>query len=260
MSFVHNNMETVELSVETRERIGKEGTAKVRQAGMVPAVLYGSTEAARSIAISDAALTKLLRKAGNRFILLDLKVKDKTGEHSEPAIIKAIQRHPVNEHIIHVDFYRVSLKQNVNVSVPIHEEGIAPGLMLGGVMQHTARSVQVRCLPTQVPDYVVADVSSLQVGGVLHARDLKMPEGVELHSDPLATILSVVAIRVEEEVVATPAEGEAAAATEAVAQPEVIGEKEREERRLKKGEEKTVKEAEKKEIKEAHKAEEKKKK
>ena len=140
---------------------------------------------------------------------------------------------------------------------PVHIEGIAPGIALGGVLQQATRTVSIRCLPTQVPDSAVADVSALSVGGVLHARDLKLPEGVELHSDPAATILSIVAVRVEEEAPAAGAEADAAvatAATDAAAQPEVIGEKEREERKLKKGEEKTVKEAEKKEIKEAHKA------
>jgi len=232
---------------------------------MVPAVLYGAGENARPLTVSDASLQKLLRTSGGHFLLLNLKVKGGDGERAEPAIIKAIQRHPVNDHILHVDFLRVSLKKSINVDVPVHVEGIAPGVTLGGVLQQAARSVRVRCLPTQVPDNVVADVAALNIGGVMHARNLKLAEGVELHTDPGLTILSIVAVRVEEE---TPAPGTevaeggaavAAAPGDAVAQPEVIGEKEREERRLKKGEEKTVKEAEKKEIKEAHKAEDKKK-
>jgi large subunit ribosomal protein L25 len=257
-------METVELSVESRERTGKENAAKVRQAGMVPAVLYGAGEDARALAVSDAALQKLFRGAGSHFLLLSLKVKGKDGERAEHAIIKAVQRHPVNEHIIHVDFLRVSLKKEINVAVPVRVEGIAPGVTLGGVLQVAARLVRVHCLPTQVPDCAVADVSALNIGGVLHARDLKLPEGVQLHADPALTVLSIVAVRVEEEAPAPGAEGEAAAVAapapgEAPAQPEVIGEKERDERRLKKDEEKTVKEAEKKEIKEARKSEEKKK-
>lgn len=255
-------METVELTANIRERIGKEGSAKVRQAGNVPAVLYGDEAEARSLIVDGAIFQKLLRKTGNKFVLLSLKVQEKGGEKVEPAIIKSIQRHPVNDHIIHVDFLRVSLKKQVTVDVPIHVEGIAPGTVEGGVLQQTSRTVSIRCLPMQVPDFVVADVSGLNIGGVLHAADLKIPEGVELQTSPETTIVSVVTIRVEEEATAT-AEGEVAAAVapgaEAI-QPEVIGEKEREERKLKKGEEKLVKEAEKKEIKEARKAEEGKKK
>lgn len=258
------SMETIELTANIRERIGKEGSAKVRQSGMVPAVLYGDEAETRALAIDDATFQKLLRKAGNRFVLLNIKVQDKGGEKVEPAIIKSIQRHPVSDHVIHIDFLRVSLKKKVNVNVPVHVEGIAPGTIEGGVLQTTSRTVAIRCLPNQVPDFVVADVSSLNIGGVLHAGDLKLPEGVELHTAPVTTIVSVVAIRVEEEAAATPAEGEAGAVAAAPgaepAQPEVIGEKEREERKLKKGEEKLVKEAEKKEIKEARKAEDGKKK
>ena len=253
-------METIDLSAEQRQRTGKEDTAKVRQAGMVPAILYGSEEPSSALTISDAELQKLLRKTGNHFVLLNLKITGKDGAKSESAIIKAIQRHPVNEKIIHVDFFRVSLKKQVSVDIPVEVKGEAPGLKLGGVLQQSTRHIRVRCLPTQVPETAVADISSLNIGGVIHARDLRIPEGVELQSDPGATILSIVTVKVEEEV--APAEGAAvegvAAAPEAV-QPEVIGEKEREERRLKKGEEKVVKEAEKKEIKEARKTDEKKK-
>ena len=253
-------METIELSAEQRARTGKEDTAKVRQAGLIPAILYGSEEPSSAISIVDSDLARILRKSGSHFVLLNLKIKGKDGEKSESAIIKAIQRHPVNEKIIHVDFFRVSLKKAVSVDVPVELKGEAPGLKLGGVLQQSLRHVRIRCLPNQVPDAAIADVSSLNVGGVVHVRDLILPEGVELQSDPTATILSIVTIKVEEE--AAPAEGavpvEGAAAVEGV-QPEVIGEKERDERRLKKGDEKVVKEAEKKEIKEARKAEEKKK-
>jgi len=254
-------METIELSAVQRARTGKEDTAKVRQAGSIPAILYGSEEPSSALSISDADLARILRKTGNHFVLLNLKITGKDGEKSESAIIKAIQRHPVNEKIIHVDFYRVSLKKLVSVDVPVEIKGEAPGLKLGGVLQQATRQVRIRCLPHQVPDAAIADVSTLNIGSVLHARDLTLPEGVELQSDPAATVLSIVTIKVEEEVVAaegaTPVEG-AAAPVEGV-QPEVIGEKERDERRVKKGDEKVVKEAEKKEIKDARKADEKKK-
>lgn len=255
-------METIELSAEQRTRTGKEDTAKVRQAGLIPAILYGSEEPSAALSIKDADLARILRKSGNHFVLLNLKITGKDGEKAESAIIKAIQRHPVNEKIIHVDFFRVSLKKQVSVDVPIELKGEAPGLKLGGVLQQATRHVRIRCLPNQVPDAAIADVSALNIGGVVHARELILPEGVELQSDSAATILSIVTIKVEEEV-AAPVEGaaavEGAVATPEGVQPEVIGEKERDERRLKKGEEKVVKEAEKKEIKEARKAEEKKK-
>jgi len=257
-----NNMETIDLSADQRARTGKEDTAKVRQAGLIPAIVYGSEAPSEAVSISDADIARILRKTGNHFVLLNLKVKGKEGVKEESVIIKAIQRHPVNEKIIHVDFFRVSLKKQVSVDIPVEFKGEAPGIKLGGVLQQSTRHVRVRCLPNQVPDAAIADISALNVGGVVHARDLMLPEGVELQSDPAITILSIVTIKVEEEV--APAEGAVAVEGAAVApvegvQPEVIGEKERDERRLKKGDEKVVKEAEKKEIKDARKADEKKK-
>ncbi len=253
-------MDTIEFSVEAREQTGKANANRARAAGSIPAILYGAEGTSCPLSVSEAALVKLLRGHGRHTMLLNLKFKAKDGEHAEPAIIKAIQRHPVNEKITHIDFLRVSLKKQVTVEVPVIVQGVAPGVTMGGVMQQAARAIQVRCLPTAIPESVIVDVSAMEKGDVVVARDLKLPAGVELAGDPTATILSIVALRLEEETPAPDAEAAVPGAVTGTAepvQPEVIGEKERDERRLKKEEEKTVREAEKKEIQEARKKEEK---
>ncbi len=251
-------METTELSAEIRTRTGKEGSGQTRRSGSIPAVLYGGSQPPQPISVSENEFQKALRASGNQIPFLHLKVKETAGETSSPAIIKAVQRHPVNESIIHIDFQRVSLTEKMTVEVPIRVEGTAPGLKFGGIIQQPLRTVRVHCLPANIPQSVVADVSEMQVGDVLNARDLKLPPDVELQTDPDLTILSIVVIHYQEEETAPTAEATAAAA-ETPAQPEVIGEKERDERRLKKSEEKEKREAEKAEIKETQKAEEKKK-
>jgi large subunit ribosomal protein L25 len=248
-------MEATELIVEVRKKTGKEAAAKTRQGGGIPAVLYGGDGAATvALTVNDAVLQKLLRGAGNRLSLLALAVQDETGNVKETAIIKTIQRHPVSEQITHIDFMRVNMKKPLTLEVPIVITGSSPGVKAGGVLQQTIRHVKVRCLPSAIPEKIEVDISTLEIGNVLAARDLKLPEGVEMITNPGQAILSITVTRYEEEAVAVAPGAEAAVVaapgTEAPAQPEVIGEKEREERRAKKDEEKGAKEKEKQEIKE----------
>ena len=239
-------MQTTELTAEVRERPGKEGTAKVRQAGRIPAVIYGAGADSRSVSVDEAEFLKALRAAGDRISLVTLKIAGA----SEPAVLKAIQRHPVNERIAHIDFLRVDLSKKISLDIPVHLEGNSPGVKLGGVLQQASRDVRIRCLPSAIPTGAVADISKLDIGDALHASDLKLPEGVELLTPAGDTIVSVTVVRIEEEAAATDAAA-VPGAEAATAAPEVIGEKEREERKLKKDEEKGVKAKEKAEVKEA---------
>ncbi|MEK7766632.1 MAG: 50S ribosomal protein L25, partial [bacterium] len=205
-----------------------------------------------------AALQKILR-SGKRLSLISLHGEDPAGARQETAILKAVQRHPVNERIVHIDFLRVALDKPLVLDIPVSIEGVAAGTKFGGVIQQPIRVVRVRCLPADIPEAAVADVTPLEIGNVLTAGDLKLPPRVELVTDRGQAIVSIIVVKYEEETTAeTPAEGDAAAvagaaapAAEAGAQPEVIGEKEREERRLKKDEEKGKRQTEKAEVKEA---------
>lgn len=238
-------MQTTELTAEVRERPGKEGSAKVRQAGKIPAVIYGAGADSRAVSVDEAEFLKALRTAGDRISLVTLKIAGA----SEPAVLKAIQRHPVNERIAHIDFLRVDLSKKISLDIPVHLEGNSPGVKLGGVLQQASRDVRIRCLPSAIPTGAVADISKLEIGDALHARDLRLPEGVELLTPAGDTIVSVTVVRVEE-VAATDAAAVPGAEATAAA-PEVIGEKEREERKLKKEDEKGAKAKEKAEVKEA---------
>lgn len=242
-------MENIQLSAEIREKTGKEATAKLRQTGFIPAVLYGDKKPTIALALASAPFVKTIQESGAASSLIAITIKGTPDAGTESVIIKEIHRHPVNDDIIHVDFLRVSLKKAITLDVPIHISGTAPGVKIGGgMLQQPVRSVRVKCLPTGIPHSVTADVSTMEIGQVLTVKDLQFPEGVEIISDPGLTVLSCVAIHVEEE--PAPA-AEAAVTEETPTQPEVIGEKERDERRLKKEEDKTKREVEKKELKES---------
>jgi large subunit ribosomal protein L25 len=253
-------METIVLIADARPNTGKQAVQKTRQAGKIPAVVYGAEAAPRTVEVVDAELQRLLRASGNHLSLLNLKVKEPAGEVSETVIIKAIQRHAVREHITHIDFQRVAMNKPFTLDIPVEITGVAPGVKLGGVLQQMVRHIRVRCLPALIPRAATADVSKMEIGHVLFVKDLGLPEGVERVTDSNQAVVSVTVTHYEEET-ATPAAGAEGAPAEAAtaAQPEVIGEKEREERKLKKDDEKGAREKEKTALKEVKAKEEKKK-
>jgi large subunit ribosomal protein L25 len=217
-------MATLEVSVQKRDQFGKNAMHRLRAAGTIPAVLYGHQEEPTSLGIAEIALKKVVQQGGN--VILTLKIDGL--KEPKTALIKEMQRHPISGKIVHVDFYQISMKDKITVRVPVQVVGQAQcvGIRDGGILEHHLREVEVRCLPSAIPDSFPADIAAMKVGVSLHVSDLPIPEGVELITAGRETVLSISAPTELKETVATP---EAAAAVPA--QPEVIGEKEREERR-----------------------------
>jgi large subunit ribosomal protein L25 len=121
-------------------------------------------------------------------------------------LVKELQRDPVYGAYLHADFYTVDLEQRVEVSVPVHITGKAIGVEEGGVLDQALREIELSCLPLSIPKELMADVSQLDLGQSLHVRDIALPAGVELKSDPDLSVVSVVAPMKEEEE-AVPEEG-----------------------------------------------------
>jgi len=129
-------------------------------------------------------------------------------------LIKELQRDPVQRNLLHADFYAVDLTKEIEVKVPLHLTGSAAGLMNGGIVDHQLREIEISCLPTAIPESFTLDVSALDVGDSLHVRDIVLPEGVTLVSDPdLGVVSVVIPAKAEEEVAAEAAAAEGAAAT-----------------------------------------------
>lgn len=206
--------ETVELVTQPREQRGSHQVRKLRKKGLVPAVVYGHKEATESIALSTEELTKALRHGAR---VLDLK----TNGNLQKVLIREIQWDYLGKELLHVDFARIAADERVVVTVPLEIRGTAPGISAGGVLDQPLHSLSVECLAISLPDSIRVNVNELQIGGVLHVRDLVLPEGVKAMADPDAVVVQV---KVAE------AEPEAAAPTEATsAEPEVIGRKAAEE-------------------------------
>lgn len=199
-------MSETALVVETRQGTGKGVARKLRAAGRIPAVLYGQGKASVPLAIDPRALEKVL-KTGGANALLDLTVEGRSDLGTPVALVKELQRDPIRGSILHADLYQVDLTKTVEVEVPIHLVGKPKGLDFGGLLEHTLREVRVECLPRAIPERIDLDVSALEIGDVLHVRDLPLPAGVTLVSDADLGVAHVALPQAEE----TPAEAAAAA-------------------------------------------------
>jgi large subunit ribosomal protein L25 len=226
----------VEVTLEAEERsgTGKGVARKLRAAGKVPAVLYGRGLAPEPVAVDRMALMRAFKTDAGRNVLIDLQVKGET----HLTLARELQRDPVRGSILHVDFLKIARDVAIEVDVPIHIEGDSPGVKEGGVIEHHLWSVRVSCLPTSVPDRLVADVSRTLLGEMLRVADLAVPEGVTILTDANEAVLGVVVpqiLKLEEEVPAEVAlaEGEeapvAAEGEEGAPAPEGGGEAKEEE-------------------------------
>jgi len=219
-------MAMMELTAVRRHGSGKEGARKILSRGKVPGVMYGKGLESRSIEFDRRDLEKFLGVARRGAVIVRLNVQDKDEAKESYAVVKEIQTNPRTDRVVHVDFYEVAFGKKFRIEVPIRVKGKAVGIEQGGIVEQVTRSLEVECMPRNVPEFLEVDITPLEIGHSLHLEDVTFPEGVHpLEKDTRATIVAVHAPRVEEVVSVVPEEEEAAAATEAaegasVAEPE----------------------------------------
>jgi large subunit ribosomal protein L25 len=200
-------MEELELKTEKRDDLGTRASRRARREGKVPGVLYGLAKGTVSISLPKTDLDAMLR-AGTKMV--DLKV----GSEKEAAIVKSLQFHPVTDQVIHVDFERVALDEEITIEVPIKVKGRAKGLDDHGVMDLVMHSIEITCLPRNIPEELIVDVAELAIGDSCKVSDLQIPEGVKPVPDAEEIVVVVHPPAAEEE--------EAPPEEEGAAEPEVI--------------------------------------
>lgn len=207
-------MKQVALEAELRD-VSKNLNA-LRSAGKVPAVFYGKKEEPIAISVDAKAFMSIVEKEGAN-VIVELKLKDS----SKPAIIKELQRHVLTQAPNHIDFQSISLTEKIEISIPIHIEGVADGVKnAGGTLEHVLREIKVRCLPTDMPSKISVDVTALKVGDDITVEQLPKLNGVEYIHEAKGVVVTVIAQAAEEEKPAEAAEAQA---------PEVIGKGKKEE-------------------------------
>ncbi len=216
-------MSDITVVVESREEVGKGANRRLRATGSVPAVVYGGGKDSVSIQVDEKTMHDFLKETGSENMVFLLKLGD-TGK-SRHAMIRDLQIDTVERRIQHIDFQRVLLDEKVRVAVGVRLEGTPEGVKnQGGVLDFVSREVEVECLPTIIPTELEYDVSHLEVGDHVEAKDLELPEGVELQTDPGRVIVSIAHSRVAEELEEAEAEeGVEQLIEDLPSEPEVIG-------------------------------------
>ncbi len=216
--------QTAQLSAEPREPGRKTAVKAIRAAGKVPAVIYGHGRDTAPLALNAAELTRLLEKIEPESTIVELTLQGGKGAPVK-ALIREIQRDPLKDIVLHIDFLEIHADEAIRLEVPIHLTGIPEGVHnQGGTLDQVLRTVEIEVLPADIPERIELDTTALTIGKSLHVSDLVIPKAKVL-TDVGLTVCTVSAPRVEEEpVAAVAAEGAAVegAVTEAVAEPEVI--------------------------------------
>ncbi len=184
----------ITMDANVRKEAGKGAARKMRQQGKIPAVLYGPKIEPVSLSVNEHDFNRMLFKARGEQVIFTLNLDTNGADEEERlALIKEIQRHPVNDRIRHIDFYAISVDEKIKIEVPVTPIGKAKGVEVsGGVLELIQRTVTISCLPLAIPKEIELDVSELDIGDALHVRDLSPPEGVEFIDPPDTTLLTVV--------------------------------------------------------------------
>jgi large subunit ribosomal protein L25 len=205
--------ESVVLMAQKREGRGSRVAARLRQQGSIPGIVYGHKKAVVQVALPSDELHAAIRH-GTR--VLDLQTDGAT----EKVWIREVQWDHLGKEILHIDFNRVAADERIRVSVPIEVKGTAPGVTGGGLLDQPIHTLHIECLAIAIPDSIRVNINELQLGGAIHVRDVKLPDGVTVLDDPDAIVVHVTAPQ---------AEPEAPVVAEGQAEPEVIGRQKEEE-------------------------------
>ena len=169
-------MKSITIKGSKRESVGKKATKALRNADMVPCVIYGGDQplhfAAEAKAFKNLVYTPNVYTAS-------IEVDGNT----IPAILQDIQFHPVSDNILHVDFYQLFEDKEVTMNIPVRLIGKSKGVMVGGALRHNIRKLKVRALPANLPDFVEADITELEIGNKLYVTELKSDKYTILHPD-----------------------------------------------------------------------------
>ena len=189
-------MEKPVLNAELRDKRGKEIAKKLRAKGKIPAVFYGPHSETVPLMVDPKELSRALHTEAGENVLIDLNIQKGGESFQKVVMLKEHQIDPLQRKTLHADFYEVSMDVMINVEVPVHLLGKAEGVKLGGILEQVQRSIQIQCLPGDIPRSIDVDVSGLSIGDSIHVRDLKV-DTFKVLSDANFTIATVVLPAVE---------------------------------------------------------------
>ncbi|MFB5663754.1 50S ribosomal protein L25/general stress protein Ctc [Alteribacillus sp. HJP-4] len=184
------------LEAKTRSDLRRSETKKLRQSGNIPAVLYGKKTESTPVSVPNVTFIKTIREVGRNGII-ELDVEGQKGKHK--VIVHDMQVDPIKDFLIHIDFFEVDLKSEMEADVNVNLVGDAPGEKDGGIVSHLLYTVTVRALPTDIPEEITVDISELNIGDSVQIGDLKSGKDFEFTNEPEETVVTVLPPEQEED-------------------------------------------------------------
>ncbi len=176
-------MKSIQIAATLRSEYGKKATKSVRREGAIPCIVYGGGENV-AFSISEKEAKKLIYTPSSYIVELDIDGK------KEKAVLRDVQYHPVREQILHMDFFRIIPGKPVSIAVPVRREGNAAGVKVGGKLALSARKLTINAMEENLPDEIVVDVTSLELGKTIFVGDLQV-ENVKFISPATAAVCAV---------------------------------------------------------------------
>ncbi|MGB5983462.1 MAG: 50S ribosomal protein L25/general stress protein Ctc [Nonlabens sp.] len=176
-------MKSITISGSKRESVGKKATKALRNAGLVPCVIYGGEEPIHFSA-EEKAFKNLIYTPDAHLVVIDL------GDDGKfDAIAQDMQWHPVREQLLHADFYQIFDNKMVTMEIPVITEGTSRGVLNGGVLRRNNRKLRVKALPANLPDFIKIDISDMKIGNKRYVRDLRVDEYEIMHPDSVVVVM-----------------------------------------------------------------------
>ena len=212
----------ITVAAQPRESRGKNEARRTRLSGLIPAVVYGAYKDPVPVAVSPKAILQIVHSGSGYNTIFNLDIE---GRENTPVMVVDHQNDPIRGTLLHADLKRIDLTKRLRVSIPVGTEGEPKGVKTqGGLLEIITRAAEIECLPDEIPEHFVVDVTELMMGQSKRFSDLPMSGSMKLLGSPETVIAHVVAMRAEEVKPAAEAvpTAEAAATPAAGAEPEVI--------------------------------------
>lgn len=190
-------MKITVIEATKREKAGKGAARAIRRGGMIPAVVYGDKQPPVLISIPEKVVVAEYKKAG----LWTREFEIVVGKDKYLALCQDIQKHPVSDRPLHVDFLRISKNAQLTLDIPLHfiNEDVCPGVKMGGVLNVVHRSLQVKCSASSIPEFFEVDLSKEEAGHSILASEIKLPQGVSLTATEDFTVATIVSATTDTE-------------------------------------------------------------
>ncbi|MGD2029378.1 MAG: 50S ribosomal protein L25/general stress protein Ctc [Desulfobacterales bacterium] len=210
-------MELIELNTNIRTTTGNGPARRLRQAGQIPAVLYGPETESVLLSVNISDIERVLKTGRIGQVLINLVIPNNGETSTKTVMVKELQIHPVSRNFLHIDFYEITMDRKIIVNVPVTTTGKSKGVEIGGILQIIRRELEVQCLPLNVPESIEIDITDLEIGDSIHVADIPRQTDVEFLGDENFTVVTVISPKIEEEEV-EPEEEEAEEVEEAIAE------------------------------------------